>query len=103
MEETHYLRNKTDEQILGVVLEYEYELINRVGLETYELYTFLIEHLHSEDLPKWSYSNWTFDWSNSRMGQKEFDAYFERVNALLETRNKSRYDKYLKIRGKYSQ
>ena len=89
------MRKRTDDEMMRLVLEYEYERINQAGgEETQSLFDTIVEYgLKGDEQPEYiTIGIGSWDFSNASITEEEFfEELYEPVAKILNERNEKRW------------
>jgi len=97
------MRKRTDDEIMRLVLEYEYERINyEGGEETQSLFDIVVEYgLEGDEQPEYRIQNISvggWDFSNASITEEEFyEELCEPVAKIVNERNQKRWERKHRI------
>mgnify|MGYP003109439817 CR=1 FL=1 len=97
------MRKRTDDEMMRLVLEYEYERINHEeGEETQSLFDIVVEYgLEGDEQPEYRIQNITiggWDFSNASITEEEFcEELYEPVAKIVHERNQKRWERMHRI------
>ena len=100
------MRKRTDDEMMRLVLEYEYERINHGGgEETESLFDIVVEYgLAGYEQPKHVLqygSVWVWDFNSASITEEEFcEELYEPVAKIVNERNHKRWERKHRIIGK---
>jgi len=97
------MRKRTDDEMMRLVLEYEYERINHAGgEETQSLFDIIVEYgLEGDEQPEYTIQNITvgrWDFKNASITEEEFcEELYEPVEKIVNERNQKRWKRQHRI------
>lgn len=94
------MRKRTDDEMMRLVLEYEYERINyEGGEETQSLFDIVVEYgLKGDEQPEYRPIIGGWDFSNASITEEEFyEELYEPVAKIVDERNQKRWKKMHRI------